>query len=445
MRRNFADFSRTLFYYKPEEAEKLWQEYLRSNTLMGALFQDNEIFGSARRGNGMTLIHITSSIEEIEKNGFLFASGGCLGASVYATPLNHDQTLHNLAEFLVDYEVPNSLKAQNRPLKEPAILAIRIPQRFFNGKEWQNSGFDYLTIGQTQTKIFKQIAELGVFSEEDYFKIKEKIIQQIQKTRPLLDISANYNLEKTSTESFLGLFLRCLEEMPFLGYIYFEVLLEYVSLFQNDRKSISYKEKGELNNWNFKKMVFEICPHLFSGFKLVNFRPSFKQVSNYLKRKSLNNEIIPGFIENDFLEFMKWRLAQYIRLKLLGGESLPSNLDFEKLLKNDSTIVGHLFHKIVREIPGLSQQYFLYEELKAEVIWNMWNKLDIVCPFNSIVPKGEIGINPRYPDLEYEIYLVKRGSRKIVFEREVKVRLAPKLINPGLTLMRAPNRLPFNI
>ena len=37
-------------------------------------------------------------------------------------------------------------------------------------------------------------------------------------------------------------------------------------------------------------------------------------------------------------------------------------------------------------------------------MWNYWNQMNIAIPFNGVIPKGEIGVNPGYANLKYRIY-----------------------------------------
>ncbi len=444
--KDFLDLEEILAIDDPKIAELYWQKFFREKTPMGKLFGGHKMYGSVSAGKGITLIHVTTSLSEIEKNGYMYASGGCLGASIYVVPLNADGTLHNLTRFLLDVEVPRSLKAQNRRKEKIELIAIHIPQKVIRKSNLKESGFDYLTLGTVQSKIFRQMLDLNVFSEDDIKLIKREILEQINSSKNLFQVSTQHD-QSVSDQDYFYLLDQSRKAMPFLGYIYFETLIECICLLQDDNQAMESFDNGELLNSHFKTLVFDISPNLFKAFKLVNFSPDLDTILNYLEKKSGEGKIFNEFSREKFAYLFRNRICQNIRLKTLGGKNLPRKLTFDSILENNPELIGHLFHKTVREIPNLAQQHFLYEEIKAEVIWNEWNRKGVICPYNSIVPKGEMGINPRYPKLSYKIYTanIDPESKKLFYERELNVKLAPKLINPSISLMGAPHKLPFNI
>jgi len=77
--------------------------------------------------------------------------------------------------------------------------------------------------------------------------------------------------------------------------------------------------------------------------------------------------------------------------------------------------------------------------MKALQIWNYWNQLNLIIPFNGIIPKGEVGINPAYPELKYKIYLAEsyKEENKMYLKptKEQNVQIVPRLVDPKFTAM----------
>ena len=66
--------------------------------------------------------------------------------------------------------------------------------------------------------------------------------------------------------------------------------------------------------------------------------------------------------------------------------------------------------------------------------------MNIIVPFNGLIPKGEIGVNPAYADLKYKIYTsranINDGDLFLELEKEVKINIVPKLVDLKFNFMR---------
>ena len=84
--------------------------------------------------------------------------------------------------------------------------------------------------------------------------------------------------------------------------------------------------------------------------------------------------------------------------------------------------------------------YFYFDQYKALQAWNYWNAQDIIFPYNAILPKGEIGINPAYPNLKYKIFTTsiskKNGYTYITPEERMPLIIEPRLAELQMLLMR---------
>ena len=130
---------------------------------------------------------------------------------------------------------------------------------------------------------------------------------------------------------------------------------------------------------------------------------------------------------------------------LIDWEKIEWSFDgLELFLK---PLLGHLIHRELRTFGRYPHFYFYFDQSKALQIWNYWNQLKVIVPFNGIIPKGEIGINPAYPELKYKIYLGRvlaegaEESSLVEIEKELGFKLVPRLIDPKFVNMREQGRV----
>ena len=81
-----------------------------------------------------------------------------------------------------------------------------------------------------------------------------------------------------------------------------------------------------------------------------------------------------------------------------------------------------------------------FDQYKALQAWNYWNHFNIPLPYNSTLPKGEIGINPANPDIKYKIYSTnfwqENGHSFISKKKELSIIIEPRLAEINMLLMR---------
>ncbi len=259
-----------LRYLTPGTEEVSWQKYIFNSTPMGLLTVENDMFSSFRHAStkGITLIHATPRLDEITKTGILFSSGGCLGASPYCTPLRLDGRLHNLAEFMIKSEIPGALRSKKIDDRHVDILGIHLYPENFSSVNTMHSGMDYLCLGRTYLELFKIITPILKKNKQDLILTKN-ITQQIASVSNLFRLSYQNKLEMLGNLEFEEIIFTAITKMPLLGYVLFEILLEYVLLFQNDKLALAYRDQQkEFYNWHHKKMVFDLCPNLLGDFNL---------------------------------------------------------------------------------------------------------------------------------------------------------------------------------
>ena len=127
------------------------------------------------------------------------------------------------------------------------------------------------------------------------------------------------------------------------------------------------------------------------------------------------------------------------RTKLTNWNKLT--WDFESLSDFAAPLIGHLIHRELRSFGRYPDFYFYFDQYKALQIWNYWNYMDIVIPFNGVIPKGEIGINPAYPNLKYNTYIGEvENKNEHTFlhpKKQIQLDITPKLVDLKFTFMRS--------
>ncbi len=82
----------------------------------------------------------------------------------------------------------------------------------------------------------------------------------------------------------------------------------------------------------------------------------------------------------------------------------------------------------IRFMPRYRELYHCFEKAKALEAWDYWNREGIATPFNAVVPKGEIGINPVYPRAAVRMWTAALdGQGNLHPDQEVAAVLTPHL------------------
>jgi hypothetical protein len=140
--------------------------------------------------------------------------------------------------------------------------------------------------------------------------------------------------------------------------------------------------------------------------------------------------------------YLQDRLTYLVNARLfraaLGAEDWHhARWEFDDLREIVGPLIGHLIHRELRSFGRYPDFYFYYDQHKALQAWNYWNHMDIIAPFNGTIPKGEIGVNPAYPDLSYRIHRAEVDERGLLHSAgRLDLTIAPRLVDIKYTLMR---------
>lgn len=425
---------------KYDECE--WRKKWIEDSPNGGLLLKNSFFETIKNKNKIYLAHATPNFRNIRKDNLFFPSSGCLVASIYCTPLTEDSEglrLHNLGDYIISKEMPSfakNMKSCSLENLNTVLFEIEIPA---SGKG-NLTGTDYLRLGEIHFETYKELEYLLSYQEKSL--IHQSCSSQIRKGMKFLSIAnrSYYDNFKISANNFLKVFIDAIEKLPFLGYFYFEVLSEYIMLYQDNQAALLSKEYGELYSPSYKDLMFSLSPDLLRHYSLTQFRPDIDEVVEHL----LKNKVFENLNQGEMEEYLSQRLIFLTNARMFNkGSGLIDweNIawDFDGLSKVMKPLIGHLIHRELRSFGRYPDFYFYFDQLKALRIWNYWNQINLVIPFNGIVPKGEVGINPAFPELKYKSFLAKyysiEGKGYLEPGEELRLNIIPRLVDPRFTAM----------
>lgn len=407
--------------------ERTWGKFLADNSPMGNLFLSNTLFSSLDEGE-IVIIHATASFEAIKASKRIYCSGGSFGGCVYGTPLRLDNKLHNLMEFILEEELPCFLKHKGNKNSKIKILAIKI--KGISKITKAVMPINYMDFGETYSNIFLEMVKREVFTNNQIRQLKQDIDNQLRVSNTLIKMLLNLKkLRALSNLEFISLFEKSVKNTVVLKIAYFETILEYCFLFQNDLKAYEKFEDRELYNFNVKTMIFKLNPRLFREFDLKNFDVSVNEITRYLKNCSKQNFFIIDFSEKHFLNFFKWRFAHNVRYHFLKGQFVWNNtMTLEDFVKKNKFFAGHM---ILRS----SKNPYSFESLFAKKLWEKLDKSRITILTYENLPKGEVGIIPN-SKFRYEVYDTTLRNGRVKLTGKLDITLVKKLVDHKQSIMR---------
>lgn len=396
------------------------------------LFKKNKMF-SFMDGEEIYLAHITTRKEDIIDSKKILCSSGCLVGSVYCVPVykvnETEFKLHNLGKYIYQNEV--KFFSDNNGNPEILLFKIKKPRDF------KYCGINYLKLGKFHLNIYEELKFL--LDVEERKDIDESILKMIDWSRELMHLLYKYSPKEllNNYEKFYKILQRTVKGVPIFGYFLFEITSEFIAYKQNDLESVYYSDLEEINVANFKNLVFQVVPNLTKNFDLGQFAPDINIMESRIKELGLDFE--------EYKLFVCESLNYYVNNYLFTGKTSPyffsENITIEDCYKVCPHFVGHILHRIIRKMNRYPEFHANFDTFKAIKIWNYWNKNNIFFPANSIMPKGEIGINPTTPNLEYNVYetkIVKTTDEELLFSiaNEATVKITPQLVELSKLIMR---------
>lgn len=419
--------------------ENAWRVRM-SEALNGHLLTKNAFFDDIKNSEKIYLAHTTSSLDKVLETKSIFSSGGCLIGSIYCTPLSKEGDkfrMHNLGKYIVDTEAPIIYKNIDGKKIDTIIFEITLPDHTKNNLV----GIDYLRLGEVHYSIYKELEYL--LSSKERYDLHNIITNDVKNSIDFLSLCNNYYTSgnKVDKRIFFETFHNTVKFLPILGYLYFEAVSEYLMLYQDNEEAKKYAKLGEFYNPSYKDLMYSLQPLLKKNYKLSYFNPSIDDLASYI----IERKIFSNFDLEQMTDYLSERLVFWVNTRLFNTDKKivdwrKFRWDFDNLVENAKPLVGNLIHRELRNFGRYPSFYFYFDQTKALQIWNYWNHMDVIVPFNGVFPKGEIGINPAYPDLEYKVYVGKvfneNGLTYIKQENEIEVDIVPKLVDLRFTVMR---------
>ncbi|MFJ1936879.1 hypothetical protein ACIOGZ_30000 [Kitasatospora sp. NPDC088160] len=409
-------------------SEDGWRQRLDSTPNGHLLRPDgNAMLRVLASGGPIHLLHLTRSLDAIRDSGQLLASSGCLVGAVYGaplTPLPGGALLpHNLGSHLLD----NTRDLESRRGSTPLVIEIT-PDR-----PVPLVGLDYLRLGEVHLRA--HAAHRHALTEAEDEHVTRSVTDRVRAAAPLLDLLLGSAAGRPSpARPLLDALAAAVQVMPYLGYLYFETVAEYLMLHSTSRTSRELAARGEMNNHLYKRLAFAAVDGMGTLFDVGRFRPDHNRLLE------LVTAVEPGLADAAGA-FVGERLAhRFASTAFAAGVDATAfafhGADTEQLTRHAPGLLGQLYFRDVRLLDRYPQLYHLFERAKAGEAWAYWNARNIATPFNSACgPKGEIGINPAHPTAKVTVWKAETCSRGLVHPVEAvdavpTPRLAPWVFAP---------------
>lgn len=433
-----------------EEAHSLYDpspahldEYMTQG-IHSPLLGQNTFINSLREAQKLYFLHITTALEILLTTGEMHASGGCLVGSVYCTPLtqlkNGSLKAHNLGSYIYSQEVQRSIRSRKKSgiVISPLIIEVEATPGH------RMEGINYLRMGRQHLQAYSTLShDIPAHTQTNFTKaITENIVNSSSFWEMCLDVA--HNRKVIDRHMFFELLNTTTANMPIIGYFYFEAIIEYIMLHSKDGESIRYASQQEFNNWSYKDFIFQLAPHLLVNFNLGSFSPTLEQL---IKTSRIMNSMATLHINVDsFITSVMLRISTMISSLLLSGidstASITKEMAFSDLAEYLPNLVGHSIDRSVRQLKELRDFTHKYDKHKAEQVWQYWNEKKIAFPFNGIIPKGEVGINPT-ASLKHRVYAAKATmhGKDLHLERGVglPLKIVPEFLSASHAFMGIKN------
>lgn len=377
------------------ESESDWRHYLEHSTPNGWLIQRNAMIEALVSGKPMYLLHTTKDIDAIRTSREVHVSTGCLVGALYCSPLANEREglrPHNLGAYLM----------RTKPSTTPMIFEVT-PDAPIRPK-----GVDYLHLGTIHLRTYLRYQTFLTPAEND--QLDRAVMTGLHAAAVLFDDALrNAAGHATPAPEFIDRLSAAVAHVPFLGYLYFEVLSEYLMLHSATPETKTYAQAGELNNWLYKRLAFAAVDGMDQLFDLARFNPRHHRLIQLIE--GIEPALAPGCAE-----YVRRRLSHlFARTALHPSQDAASvtfqGADLSTIQKAAPGLIGQMTFREIRYMPRYQQLYHCFEIAKALEAWDYWNSEGIPTPFNGVLPKGEIGINPVYPRSSVRAWTAEQDNK----------------------------------
>ncbi|MQS16000.1 hypothetical protein F7Q99_28070 [Streptomyces kaniharaensis] len=403
-----------------------WRQHLEQ-TPNGHLLGANALLDALTAGAPVRLMHLTRSVDQVRASGQLLASTGCLVGAVYGAPLTElaggALRPHNLGAHMLGSRGDLDSRRGSTPL----VIEV-VPERPGPVK-----GLDYLRLGAVHLRTYRALRHTLTTAEDE--RVTRSVTDRVHATAPLLDLLL-YGAagQESENQPFVDALADAVPDLPYLGYLYFEAVAEYLMLHSRSRATQECAEHGELNNHLYKQLAFDAVASMGTLFDLGQFQPGHARLLDLIGR------IEPGLADG-VAAYVRRRVAhQFAATGLAPGQDVR-DVSFQRISPDQLEelaphLLGQLLFREVRLLDRYPQLYHVFEQAKALEAWTYWNTEGICLPFNGACgPKGEVGVNPAAPNARFAVWTADLDERGLLHPVEqltaVPVpRLVPWLVAP---------------
>ncbi|MEU7093060.1 hypothetical protein [Kitasatospora aureofaciens] len=394
------------------EGESDWRQYLEASTPNGWLIRNNAMTEALVSGRPMYLLHTTRSLDAIRASRQLHVSSGCLVGALYCSPLVSERDglrPHNLGAYLME----------TKPSTKPLVFEV-VPDGPIRPK-----GVDYLHLGVIHLRTYLRYRSFLAPAETD--RLSRTVQAGLRGAGGFLDVALrNAAGRATGAPEFIDQLSDAVAHVPFLGYLYFEVVSEYLMLHSATAETKSCAQAGELNNWLYKRLAFAAVDSMGQLFDLARFNPRYDRLVQLID--GIEPDLSPGVAD-----YVRRRLSHlFARTALHPSQDVESvsfqGADLSTVRQFAPGLIGQMVFREIRYMARYRQLYHCFEKAKALEAWDYWNNEGMPTPFNGILPKGEIGIQPVYPRASVRVWTAERDGKGYVHPiEEVQAVFMPHL------------------
>lgn len=403
------------------EGEADWRRRLQQETPGGWLLAGNAMTQTLTSGRPIHLMHTTTALDAIRASGQLYGSSGCLVAALYCAPLTPERAglrPHNLGAYLLE------TKPHTRTLVFEITPDAPVPAK----------GVDYLRLGRIHLRTY--LRHRSFLTGDEDARLRRAALGRIRAAAPFMDVLlANATGKRTPYAAFTDQLCAAIKDFPFLGYLYFEVLSEYLMLHSVTAETKTYAQTGELNNRLYKRLAHTAAKGMEQLFDLSRFHPGYDHLVELVT--GIEPRLAPGAAEytRDRLSYLFATVS--LDLSQDAEAFTFQGADFDALAVAAPSLLGQAVFREMRMFERYPQLYLAFEQAKALEAWAYWNGEGIPTPFNGFLPKGEIGVNPAYPESRCRVWVAETCERGLLQPvDELNVTPVPRLAELSMTAMR---------
>ncbi len=399
--------------------------------------------------NQLSLLHLTEKKPLIIKSKELRVSrAGCIGNMVYTTTLvgdDHNMLGGHTIGLYYRTSAPRQITSENfiyLDVENNRNTLTNWIEKLGRGRvllETRNAMVNALEMGRKPIAAGIDASSYRTDAPMTLNAISHKAIEQYERFYHLFELMQNYRVAhkariKQNPDLTEPLFQRAIGILEKIAYkpdgtpyftifngIFFEIIKDYLIIFQSDELSIKYQTLKTFNMENQDLMFYELYPELRQNWNTNKFPVKIAEVFQVLTRWNFFKQ---SSDKRQFMDFFLSRLAHYVNVGCLEGTTkLPSPkhvTSFEMLVNYLPNLMGTIFNSIIKMDYKRTSLYTEYEHNTQQDYNTSYNdrQLDVVIKA-GLCGTDEIGVRSgvahvKFFDSHFQerntLYSVTRGK-----------------------------------